>query len=319
MQSLPRRILDWLLCRPQIQEARSAAQLSPREDALLRRSKSAFAAANHLLEAPERTGEGLAGAHAGVLYLESVYWALGSSRTDLERPELPALWTEAKAITDELGLSPEQASETKRFVAMTKPALELPELPERDQEAAAMLLRQVAARVIEVRSKKKRAFERLALMRALRLALAVGAVVAFVFGVIALLPEKRNIAAGKVWTASSKLYDCHPQKNECGGVATKMFFCTKEETNPWFQYDLGAATNFSSMTIVNRLDGKLQNRATPLIVEVSDDGKKFREVIRRTEDFDTWKPKFAKQTARYVRLRVPKKTFLHLEAVRVHS
>jgi hypothetical protein len=98
-----------------------------------------------------------------------------------------------------------------------------------------------------------------------------------------------------------------------------LFFCTKEESNPWFQYDLGTTTPFSSMTVVNRLDGGLQNRATPLIVEVSDDGKSFREVIRRTEDFDTWKPKFAKQTARYVRLRVPKKTFLHLEAVRVHS
>jgi hypothetical protein len=319
MQSLLRRVVDWLLCRPELQEARSAATMTGREDALVRRAKSALSAANHLLEAPERTGEGLAGAHAAVLYLESIYWTLLSSRTDLERPDLETLWTEARPIIDELGLATEQLTEAKRFVAMAKPVLELPELAERDQEAAAMLLRQIALRAIQVRCKKKRAYERWALKRAVRLALPAVAVIVLVFGVTALLPEKRNIAAGKPWTASSKLYDCHPQKNECGGVQTKMFFCTKEEQNPWFQYDLGSKTHFSSMTIVNRQDGGVQGRASPLIIEVSDDGKKFREVIRRTEEFSTWKPKFAAQDARYVRLRVAKKSFLHLEAVRIHS
>lgn len=319
MPSLLRRILDWHLCRPQIQEARSAAQLSPREDALIRRAKSAQSAGNHLLEAPERTGEGLAGAHAAVLYLESLYWTLWSTRTELERPEMDALWAEAKPLIDEIGLSPEQTTETKRFVAMARPALELPELAERDQEAAAMLLRHVASRALTVRTKKRRALELLGLKRALRLALAAVVLTAVVLGIAAILPEKRNLAAGKVWTTSSKLYDCHPQKNECGGVETKIFFHTKEESNPWMQYDLGAKTEFSSMTIVNRRDGDVESRAAPLIVEVSDDGKKFQEVIRRNEPFDTWKPKFAKQAARFVRVRVPKKTFLHLEAVRVHS
>ena len=319
MQSTFRRLVDWLLCRPQIKEARSAAELTPREESLVSRAKSALSAANHLLEAPERTGEGLAGAHASVLYLESIYWSLLSSRTELERPELEALWNEAHPIVDEIGLSAEQLAEAKRFVAMQKPVLELPELAERDQESAAMLLRHVAIGALRVRSKKKRAYELWALKRALRIALATAVVVGLVVGLLAVLPEKRNLAAGKPWTTSSKLYDCHPQKNECGGVETKMFFCTKEEASPWFQYDLGAKTHFSSMTIVNRQDGGVQGRAVPLIVEVSDDGKKFREVIRRSEEFSSWKPKFAPQDARYVRLRVAKKSFLHLEAVRIHS
>jgi hypothetical protein len=319
MQAQLRRIVDWHLCRPQIQEARAASQMTEREASLVRRAKSALSAGNHLLEAPERTGEGLAGAHAGTLYLESIHWALWSARTDLERPELEALWNEGRSVVDELGLSAEQITEVKRFVAMQKPALELPELAERDQEAAAMLLRQVASRTLEVRCKKKRAYERIALKRVLRFALSVTVLLGLVLGATALLPEKRNIAAGKPWTTSSKLYECHPQKNECGGVETKMFFCTKEESNPWFQYDLGSKTRVSSMTIVNRQDGGVQSRAVPLIVEVSDDGKTFREVIRRSEEFSTWKPKFASQEARYVRLRVAKKSFLHLEAVRIHS
>jgi hypothetical protein len=318
MQSLFRRVVDWHLCRPQIEEARSAAQMTEREASYVRRAKSALSAGNHLLEAPERTGEGLAGAHAGVLYLESIYWTLSSSHTDLTRPELEPLWTEARSLVDEVGLSTEQLTDVKRFVAMQRPALELPELAERDQEAAAMLLRQVASRTLEVRCKKKRAYERTLLKRAMRIALSVAVVAGLILGATALMPEKRNIAAGKPWTTSSKLYDCHPQKNECGGVETKMFFCTREEPNPWFQYDLGSKTRFSSMTIVNRQDGGVQGRASPLVVEASDDGKTFREVIRRGEEFSTWKPKFASQEARYVRLRVAKKSFLHLEAVRVH-
>ncbi len=293
--------------------------MTEREESLVSRAKSALAAGNHLLEAPERTGEGLAGAHSSVLYLESIFWTLWSSQTELTRPELEALWTEARPIVDEVGLSAEQLTDVKRFIAMQRPALELPELAERDQEAAAMLLRQVASRTLEVRCKKKRAYERTVLKRALRIASSVALLVGLILGVTALIPEKRNLAAGKPWTTSSKLYDCHPEKSECGGVETKMFFCTKEEPNPWFQYDLGSKTSFSSMTIVNRQDNGLQGRAIPLLVEVSDDGNTFREVIRRSEEFNIWKPTFAKQQARFVRLRVAKKSFFHLEAIRIHS
>jgi len=312
-----RRLIDWLLCRPEIEQARSAAKQSPREEALLSRAKSALAAANHLLEAPERTGHGLAGAHAAVLYLESLYWSLLSSRADLERPDFDLLWTEARSVVDNLGLTAEEAAEVKRFVAMPRPALELPELSERDQEAAAMALRHAATRAIRVREKEKRAAERVALKRLLRLALALIVLVGIVIGIGALMPAKRNLAAGKPWAASSKLFDCHPNAGECGGVQTKIFFHTKEEVNPWVRFDLGTKSTFSSMTVTNRLDGE-RGRAMPLIVEASDDGKNFREVIRRGDEFSVWKPSFAKQSARYVRVRVPRKSILHLEGVQVH-
>jgi hypothetical protein len=56
----------------------------------------------------------------------------------------------------------------------------------------------------------------------------------------------------------------------------------------------------------------------PLVVEVSNDRKKYREVARRTEVFDTWTPKFAPQRMRYVRLRVARRSMLHLDRVEVH-
>ena len=62
----------------------------------------------------------------------------------------------------------------------------------------------------------------------------------------------------------------------------------------------------------------LMMRAIPLVLEVSDDGKAFREVARRTEEFSAWAPSFPPQTARYFRVRVDRVSTLHLEAVRVH-
>ena len=56
----------------------------------------------------------------------------------------------------------------------------------------------------------------------------------------------------------------------------------------------------------------------PLVVEASPDQKTWTEVARRTEVFETWQPKFAKQNARFLRLRVDRKSWLHLERVAVH-
>ena len=58
-------------------------------------------------------------------------------------------------------------------------------------------------------------------------------------------------------------------------------------------------------------------RAVPLVVEVSDDRKRFREVARRGEDFQFWSAEFEPVTARYVRLRSPVSTTLHLRQVSV--
>jgi len=312
-----KRVANFYLCRPAIEEARQKARLSPREATLLKRARSALAAANHLLEAPERTGQGLAAAHASVLYLESLYWTLLSSRADLEEPEPEDLWAAAEPLTGALRLSPEQVLDVKRLLAVRRPAMKLPELGEREQESAALLLRQAASGALDVRERPKRAVEALSLTSILRIGLTVLAVVGLVVGAVMLVPAKKNLAYGKQWTTSSKMYECNPEAGECGGVPTMIFFHTKDEVNPWVQYDLGAPTQFSSMTIKNRQDA-FRERAAPLVVEVSDDGKSYREVARQNDEFSVWKPSFPKQTARYVRLRVARKSMLHLESVQIH-
>ncbi len=126
-----------------------------------------------------------------------------------------------------------------------------------------------------------------------------------------------NLARGKTWQASSSLIACEPERKDCGGNRTSIFFHTVEEENPWVQIDLAEKTRFSAVTVKNRMDC-CQERAQPLIVEVGDDGQTWREVARNDSVFFTWRPEFQPVEARFVRLRVPKRSQLHLEQFAVH-
>jgi hypothetical protein len=58
-------------------------------------------------------------------------------------------------------------------------------------------------------------------------------------------------------------------------------------------------------------------RAIPLLVEVSTDRQRWTTVARREDAFGTWRAQFGKQTARWVRLRVDRRSYLHLYDVLV--
>ena len=100
-------------------------------------------------------------------------------------------------------------------------------------------------------------------------------------------------------------------------MRTSIFFHTREEEQPWVEMDLDAPTKFSSVSVRNRTDS-LQERAVPLVLEVSDDRQSWRQLAQRQDFFNVWTPSFDAVSARYVRLRATRKTFLHLEAVQVH-
>lgn len=127
----------------------------------------------------------------------------------------------------------------------------------------------------------------------------------------------RNLARGKPWSTSSTAFPCRPAHHDCGGSRTDIFFHTNNESNPWLLIDLERVTDISGLTVVNRLD-ELLERAVPLVVEVSQDGAGFTEVVRQPSSFSTWEPRFQTTKARYVRLRVDRTSVLHLERVEVH-
>ena len=312
-----RRIVDWYTCRPAREAVRRAASAGRRELELLGRAKAAFNTGNLLRQPSDPSRKSLAGAHAAALYAESLTWALWSSRPSAPRLPPDELLLRDEPVTRELGLSEERAHELSQLLASPALAVELAERSEQEQSAAATLLKRAALVAIDVHERPQRAAAGITLLAFARVALTLLALALVVAGAVALRPQRANLAAGKPWKTSSSLFDCHPEQVECGGVKTRILFHTRDEQDPWFQYDLGTKTTFSSLRIENRQDGE-SDRAVPLVVEVGDDGEHFRQVARRDSEFSAWSPSFPAVTARYVRLRVPRRSMLHLEEVELY-
>jgi hypothetical protein len=136
----------------------------------------------------------------------------------------------------------------------------------------------------------------------------------FTFGAAAI--EGPDKAFGKPWTASSSAGDCHPERRTCAGHATSVFFMTNEQDQPSYVVDLGSPTKVHEVDVTNRLDAA-QAAAVPLIVETSLDGVHYEPRVVRDRAFSRLRARFPQTTARYVRLRVDKRTVLHLESVKV--
>ena len=148
----------------------------------------------------------------------------------------------------------------------------------------------------------------LRLQRWIRLGGVVIVLAALAFGIhrLSLGP---NLAAGKPFHLSSNWPPCDaPMK------CAQLLFHTEQQDNPWFEYDLGEPTKVHRVEVTNRSDC-CSERVVPLVVELSTDHQKWKEVARQTKDFTTWTAKFPAQKTRYVRLRVPRTTVFHLEEV----
>ncbi len=105
-------------------------------------------------------------------------------------------------------------------------------------------------------------------------------------------------------------------KNGHGG------FHTGNQAKPWWQVDLGQRHPLDRVAIWNRCDEA--GRASHLQVLLSDDGKEWRNVYTHKGPnfygFTDHKPleiKLANQSARFVRVQLPGKDFLHLDEVEV--
>lgn len=128
---------------------------------------------------------------------------------------------------------------------------------------------------------------------------------------------RNNLAQGKPWRASSAAARCRPAEGRCGEEKTAILFLTKQEASPWFEVDLQQRHLVQKVRVKNRSDG-FQERAVPLVLELSEDGKVWRQVARQEEVFSTWEVPVPMLVTRYVRLRVDRVSTLHLESVEVY-
>lgn len=282
-------------------------------DELQRRARLAAEAGDQLLAPNNQLPSGHPALFALELYRQSAYWAALALAPELASAEPSLLWQKARA-RPEFG---EKLPGEALFSLLEAPFTAGAELTRQEQLAAAEQLRAYAAELLSASRRPAIEREWLKVKRVLLIGLALVAVGMLISVVVLVWPRPPDLAAGKPWRASSEMVHCEPLQATCGGATTRIFFHTKEEAQPWVRFDLGAPAAFSWLTVKNRSDYG-QERAVPLVAEVSNDDEHFTQVARREEPFDTWEPHFAKQNARYVRLRVARTSMLHLEAVEVH-
>ena len=114
----------------------------------------------------------------------------------------------------------------------------------------------------------------------------------------------------------------------CDGVKNgKWGFHTENESNPWWQVDLGKSQGVGKLVAWNRCDAAgMAPRTNRMMVLLSDDGRKWWKVYthngRTFGGVPDKKPltvKLAGKSARYVRLQLSGTTYFHLDEVEIFA
>jgi len=155
----------------------------------------------------------------------------------------------------------------------------------------------------------RRRVEALLIQRWLRVIGALVVLAVLVVG-IRVAVRGKNVLEGKPFAVSSSWSGCASDPT-CDGV---LLFHTNNENEPWVIFDLQKPTTLHEIDVTNRLDS-YQERALPLVAELSTDRQHWKEVGRRTEGFTTWTVTFPATSARYIRLKVARVSTLHLKSV----
>ncbi|MEP6654291.1 MAG: discoidin domain-containing protein [Myxococcales bacterium] len=314
------RIGEWIFRRGALRRARAA---------LIKRADTYDRAVNQarlLLEVARRVAEPVeslpAGARPAVLvslYREAIFWALlaeqiaqgaGVTEAQSAAEDLGQLWSRLPVdrVRNLAGVADQSdaAVDALRAVLLERPPVQ--SLSTTADEAAR--LRTFAEALLWELDAPHRAVEHLQVQRWTRLALVLVALGALALGVRAVV-RGPNLAKPKVFKTSSAFNECTPP-NHCAD----LFFHTQPQDSPWIDFDLGAVKPVHRVEVTNRSDC-CQERAIPLIVEVSVDDKQWIQVARRDTEFAAWTATFPKQKARYVRFRVPRATSLHFDDVAI--
>jgi len=322
--SKPRRAgrLEWFSRSHALKEARSArAQTPPLEARRLLRARRALELADRAFDPVDALRTGSAVALALSLYREAAYWALLAQNQALQASNLGEAFAKADPALLLLVANGEEGLNQVRQALVEKDFVATAEDTDQRQRQDAAVARDFVHALVQVGLEPEARVGRLLLQRWMRILLGgLGLLTLLVGGFFAVrqLTQGPDLAAGKPWQASSQYAGCNLKEHLCSSTPVKIFFHTEEEDQPWVQFDLGARTRFSHVELVNRSDSGA-DRAFPVVIEASDQGKKWKELARRDTPYSTWRAEFAPTTARYVRARVLKRTWFHLERFSVYA
>jgi hypothetical protein len=313
----PRRsIWQWFWRSEELARARQALRDVPAaEREQLKRAQAALELAERCVNPVDPLSAGPSLPLALSLYREAAYWALSAQQSGAA----PADLADAFARTpDDLlafaagggeGLSQlKSALIEKSFRETADDSLEQQRSDARQADVFVKAL-------IDRRLGPERRVGRALVQRWMRTLLGVVLLASVLFGALALYSAHSrapNLAQGKPWqTSSSNQSVPTAQRNE-------YFFHTLDEDSPWVELDLQRPAEFSVVEVVNRRDC-CPERAAPAVIEVSMDRKRWKEVSRRNDSYSVWEAHFAPVRARYVRVRVIRRSILHLAEVAVRA
>lgn len=316
------RCWEWFWLAGGLRRVKQALPLeSGREKQLALCARSCAVLAQRVLSV-EMRAEDQAQASANELYRNAAYYALLALSPHAQPSDRAsyagAVWDSLPEILPQLPVRPSISSEALEASLRRGSLLYFAALPTYEQVATGVALRQLVDALLERAELKERGLTAIYLRRVWHAVALMAVLLALLFIGHRFYEAHSDLAAGKPWRASSaqpEFSGCSSPAQACG-QALGSFFHTTEEENPWLQFDLGALHSVSRVELTNRSDC-CNERAVPLSVEVSTDGNNFVSVARRDAGFVTWDARFPAVKARWVRLRVLKKTYFHLNGVRI--
>jgi len=247
------------------------------------------------------------------LYRQSIHWSLaanGSVGGESGAPqELPA---PAAAESGSL--------ERARAELTEKSFHDYAELEPKQQAESAARLESLAKQLLVPLRTVRYQFERIWIQRLLRIGsvlVALALILMAIRSTHSWSERRRDLAHDATWTTSSRytMGGCESPAQSCP-EGVNYFFHTNSEDSPWVLFDLGSDKPISRTWVENRRDCCAE-RSVPLVVEVSTDRKTWKQVARRDVIFSIWQAEFPSVRARWVRLRVPRNSILHLATVRI--
>lgn len=160
---------------------------------------------------------------------------------------------------------------------------------------------------------------RLVWKRRRRIATTSIVIVGLLAGSIMRLTRQENLALHRpaVVTDREPTFGVDPD-HAVDGDRTNLGFHTTLVENATLTIDLGAVKPLRRVDVYNRVDC-CQERAVPLVLELSSDGRNYEAVSSTKRKFDVWRvPLPAGTRGRFVRLLHKPRTYFHLSEVEVY-
>lgn len=316
---MPNKALEWIFVTDALRTARAAFLHDEAvRGAALQQARLLGEIAGRIVEPAEPLPPGDRGPIVVRLLRDAVALALTAGKpaadpipgatdatktTPVEAPELAMTWN---ATPD--GVLRDAADDPDDVGAVKATLLAGPGSPAAS-EAAVARTRAFLERLLWNADAPRRRVEALLIQRWLRVVGAAVVLAVLIVG-LGLALRGKNVIEGKPFSASSNWPGC-ANDPACDGV---LLFHTNNENEPWVIFDLQKPTTIHEIDVTNRQDS-YQERALPLIADVSTDRQHWKEVGRRTDAFTTWTDKFPATSVRYIRLKVGRVSTLHLKAV----